>query len=118
MLLQSCVFKVLLYLVYSVLFNTILSIVAETKFSSMQNFTNLKLGNQLTVSCINKSLYTKVSVSWLDSNGLHYSTNNILVIPSLQPSHNNTIYTCVISIQGNHSGCHSREIIIREKCEI
>ena len=101
------------------LFNIILSVVAETKFPTQQNFTDLLLGDQLIVSCITESLYPEVSISWVDSNGLYYSTNNnTLVIPSLQPSHNNTIYTCVISIQGNHSGCQSREIIVREKCEI
>ena len=117
MLLQSCVFKVLLYLVYSGLFNTILSIVAERKLSTQKNFINLQLGNQLTVSCINEHLFPGILVSWLDSNGLYYSTNNTLVIPSLHPSHNNTIYTCIVSIQDNPTGClnQSREFVIIEK---
>ena len=107
-----------MYFVSSVLFNIIFSIVAETKFSTREKFTDLQLGNQLIVSCLNEPQYPEVSVSWFDSNGLYYSTNNTLVIPSLQPSHNNTIFICVVSIQRNDSGCQSREIIIREKCKI
>ena len=98
------------------LFNTLLFLVSDTSFSMIKKVTDLQLGNVLAVNCINEYLHPGISVLWLDSNGRHYN-NNTLTIPSLQPSHNNTNYTCVISIQGNPSGCknQSRKYLIKEK---
>ena len=113
---KSCI-QGIAVLISSTLYNTILLIVAETKFPTQQHFSDLQLGKNLTVSCINEHLHPGIFVSWLDSNGLYYSTNNTLVIPSLQLSHNNTICICVISIRQNPFDCQnqSKKYTIKEK---
>ena len=83
----------------------------------MEQFTHLQLGNSFTINCINE--HPGVSVLWF-ANGLNISNDKTLTIPSLHPSHNNTNYTCVVSIQENPTGCpqnQSKEFVIREKCK-
>ena len=84
----------------------------------MEQFTNLQLGNKFTINCINE--HPGVSVLWF-ANSLNISNDKTLTIPSLQPYHNNTKYTCVVSIQENPTGCpqnQSEEFVIKEKCNI
>ena len=81
----------------------------------MEQFTDLQLGNNFVINCISE--HSGVYVLWV-ANGLIISNDKTLTIPSLQPSHNNTKYTCVISIQENPTGCpqnQSKEFVIREK---
>ena len=83
----------------------------------MEQFTDLQLGNHFTTNCITK--HPELSVLWL-ANGLNISNSNRLMIPSLQPYHNYTNYTCVVSIQQNLTGCpqnQSKKIVIRLKCK-
>ena len=83
----------------------------------MEQFTALQLGNDFAINCITE--HPGVSVLWV-ANGLNISNDNTLTIPSLLPFHNNTKYTCVVSIQENPTGCpqkQSKEFVIREKCK-
>ena len=83
----------------------------------MEQFTDLQLGNNFVINCISEHL--GVSVLWVANDSI-ISNDKTLTIPSLQPSHNNTKYTCVVSIQENPTGCiknQSKEFIIREKCK-
>ena len=83
----------------------------------MEQFTDLQLGNNFEINCISE--HSGVYVLWV-ANGLIISNDKTLTIPSLQPSHNNTKYTCVVSIQENPTSCtqnQSKEFVIREKCK-
>ena len=66
-------------------------------------------------NCVLGSL-TSLSISWWRNNTLFINGNRIET-PPLHPSDNNTIYTCIISIQQNPSGCpnQSKEYAIRLK---
>ena len=99
------------------MFKFYLHIVADKQFPVAPNITDLQLGNGLNISCVPEQLYPAVSVSWFANSSSHSNNNNILAIMSLKPFHNNTNYTCVISIQRNHPGCsnQSKEFVIREK---
>ena len=72
----------------------------------------LSLGQNYSIDCINGSVPTGVSVSWLLTNGSIYSNNNTLMIPSILPSHNNTQYTCTIMIKNNPSDCSTQSQVI------
>ena len=90
----------------------------DEEFPKMKQFTDLQLGNNFTINCILE--HPGVSVLWI-ANGLNISNDKTLTISSLQPSHNNTKYTCVVSIQENPTGCpqnQPKKFIIKEKCKI
>ena len=99
------------------MFEFYLHIVTDKQYPIAPNITDLQLGNGLNISCVAEHLYPAVSVSWFANGSSHSNNNNMLAIMSLKPFHNNTNYTCVISIQGNHPGCsnQSREFVVREK---
>ena len=65
----------------------------------------LSLGQYYSIDCITGPVPTGVSVSWMLTNGSIYSNNNTLVISSILPSHNNTNYTCLITILNNQTDC-------------
>ena len=79
-------------------------------------FTDLQLGQIFAHNCVQGSI-TGLSISWWKNNTL-FIDDNRLETPPLQPSDNNTIYTCIVSVQQNPSGCpqnKSREYVIRLK---
>ena len=65
----------------------------------------LSLGQYYSIDCITGPVPTGVSVSWILTNGSIYSNSNTLVISSILPSHNNTNYTCLITILNNPTDC-------------
>ena len=79
-------------------------------------FTDLQLGETFALNCVQRNI-TELSISWWKNNTL-FMDGNRLEIPSLQLSDNNTIYTCIVSVKKNPSGCfqnQSREYLIRLK---
>ena len=79
----------------------------------------LSLGQYYSIDCITGPVPTGVFVSWLHTNGSIYSNNNTLVISSILPSHNNTNYTCLMTILNNLTDCISQSqsitIIVKGK---
>ena len=79
-------------------------------------FTNLQLGQNFTRNCV-QGIITVLSISWWENNTLFIAGNRLEIKP-LQLSDNNTIYTCIVSVKQNPSGCpqnQSREYVIRLK---
>ena len=79
----------------------------------------LSLGQYYSIDCITGPVPTGVSVSWTLSNGSIYSNTNTLVISSVLPSYNITVYTCIIIVNTNSSDCiranQSQNITFRVK---
>ena len=78
----------------------------------------LRLGKKFTHNCVIGSI-TGLSTSWWTNSTLFLNDNSIK-FPPLHPSDNNTIYTCIITIQQNPYGCpqnQSREYIITLESE-
>ena len=77
------------------------------------NFTNLILGSRAEIQCLNSAL-TDLSIRWSNSSGSTVIVNNILVLPTVIPSHTGTQYTCTISINRNPLSCEiqSRTITV------
>ena len=80
------------------------------------------LGKELRLNCFlgNTALITQkeISVFWL-KNDTVFSQSNLLHIPSINPTDNNTNYICIISIQQNPYVCpnQSKEHVVRIKCK-
>ena len=78
------------------------------------------LGKDLRLSCFlgNTELIKQMEILiyWLKNDTL-FSQSNLLHIPSIDPTDNNTNYTCIISIQQNPYVCsnQSKEYIVRVK---
>ena len=77
----------------------------------------LSLGQYYSIDCITGPVPTGVSVSWILTNGSIYSYSNTLIIPSILPSHNNTQYTCNMTIIDNPTSCmmQSHSVTVRIK---
>ena len=77
----------------------------------------LSFGQYYSIDCITGPVPTEVSVSWILTNGFIYNNSNTLVISSILPFHNNTQYTCLITILTNPIDCmsQSQTIIITVK---
>ena len=71
----------------------------------------LSLGQYYSIDCIIGPVPTGVSVSWILTNGSIYSNSNTLVISSILPSHNNTNYTCLITIVNKPTDCRQSKNI-------
>ena len=83
---------------------------------SVNESQGLQLGKKFIGNCVLGSV-TGLSISWWRNNTL-LKVGYRLETPPLQPSDNNTIYTCIVSVQQNPSGCpqnQSREYVIRLK---
>ena len=72
----------------------------------------LSLGQNYSINCIIGPVPTGISVSWTLTNGSIYSNTNTLVISSILSSHNNTNYTCLITVLNNPSDCITQSKII------
>ena len=93
-----------------------LQLVAENDLYPISEFTGLQLGEMFVRNCVLGSI-SGLSISWWRNNTLFFDHNRIET-PPLQLSDNNTIYTCIISIQQNPSNCpknQSREYVIKLK---
>ena len=80
-------------------------------------FTDLQLGRNFTPNCV-QGIITGLSISWWKNNTLFMSGNRLEIQP-LQLSDNNTIYTCIVSVKKNTSGCPHlrREYVIEINSE-
>ena len=80
------------------------------------------LGEDLRLNCFlgNTKLIDQMEILiyWLKNDTL-FTQSNLLHIPSIDPTDNNTNYTCIISIQQNPYVCpnQSKEYIVRVKCK-
>ena len=93
-----------------------MQLVAENDLYPISAFTDLQLGQRFAHNCVQGSI-SGLLISWWKNDTL-FMANNRLEIPPLQLSDNNTIYTCIVSVQQNPSGCpqnKSREYVIRLK---
>ena len=93
-------------------------LVYENDILPPSTFQGLLLGQKFIHNCVLGSV-NRLSISWWKNNTLFMDGNRIET-PPLHPSDNNTIYTCIISIQQNPSGCpqnQSKEYVIRLKSE-
>ena len=93
-------------------------IVYENDLLSVNASRDLQLGKKFIHNCVLRSI-TGLSISWWKNNTLLMNENR-LETPPLQLSDDNTIYTCIISIQQYTSDCpqnQSREYVIRLKSE-
>ena len=93
-----------------------LQLVAENDLYPISAFTDLQLGQTFTHNCVQGSII-RLSISWWKNNTLFMAGNRLEIQP-LQLYDNNTIYTCIVSVKQNPSGCpqnQSREYVIRLK---
>ena len=92
-------------------------LVNEDDLLPVSAFQDLPLGKTFIHNCVFGSV-TGLSISWWRNNILFMSGSR-LETPPLQLSDNNTIYTCIVSVQQNPSGCPHvrREYVILVKSE-
>ena len=92
-------------------------LVYENDLFPVSAFQSLQLGKKLICNCVLGSV-TGLSISWWRNNTL-FMDGNRLETPPLQLSDNNTIYTCIVSVKQNPSGCPHvrREYVILVKSE-
>ena len=92
-------------------------IVYENDLLSLNVFQDLPLGKMFITNCVFGSV-TGLSISWWRNNTL-FINNNRLETPPLQLSDNNTIYSCIVFVQQNPSGCPHlrRDYVIVVKSE-
>ena len=90
-------------------------LVNEDDLLPVSAFQDLPLGKKFIHNCVLGSV-TGLSISWWKNNTL-LKNGYRLETPPLQPSDNNTIYTCIVSVQQNPSGCPhvKREYVIKLK---
>ena len=112
---QLCVKGIICFDYLSCLLFSLL--VYEIDLLPVSAFQDLQLGKKFLNNCVLGSL-TGLSISWWKNNTL-LKNDNRLETPPLQPSDNNTIYTCIVSVQQNPSGCPHlrREYVILLKSE-
>ena len=69
------------------------------------SYTNLSLGYNATIQCVNLSSLNGIAITWTDSDGAMISDNNTLILPNVVPSINNTEYTCTAEVNTNPASC-------------
>ena len=92
-------------------------LVVENDLLSLSAFQGLQLGEKFINNCVFGNV-NNLLISWWRNNTL-FMNDNRLEIPPLKHSDNNTIYTCIVSVQQNPSGCPHvrREYVILVKSE-
>uniref|UniRef100_A0A1X7V265 Uncharacterized protein n=1 Tax=Amphimedon queenslandica TaxID=400682 RepID=A0A1X7V265_AMPQE len=69
------------------------------------SYTDLLLGYNATMQCVNLSSLNEITINWIDQDGAIVSNNNTLILPNVVPSLNNTDYTCTAEVDTNPVTC-------------
>ena len=80
------------------------------------SYTGLTLGDNVNILCTSQQFKeSEATVNWIDPN--NYTLHNPLMLSPVSVRHNNTRYTCFISIHQNPNSCipqnHTIEITIK-----
>ena len=71
------------------------------------SYTDLSLGYNATIQCVNLSSLNGIAINWTDSDGAIINHNSTLILPNVLPSLNNTKYACTAEVDTNPGTCLS-----------